>query len=229
MAFKKHNPGCDCCDGFVSECPNDDTTPFEGLSITGIPTTLTLGPFTIPDFNGTYLMTASDLCAPDAGDVPLPLFGIPTDPDCCLFQWQAGETQEELMDDISCFAYEMTNVKLSCTWGLFLTAQYTDADTIEYALDITVRVSLKADVYDNLLFLNLGTQTSHCMAINEFSGSKISDNVGGLIVNPETFDIVANGDGEYTCATAFFCEVEEQTGSGNWAYLDEWEITLEWV
>jgi len=223
------NLGCNCCDEFVSDCPNDDTTEFEGLSITGLPTTLTIGPFTIPDFNGTYLLTASDVCAPDAGDVPLPLFGIPTDPDCCVYNWEVVEVQDEPLDDVSCFAYNLTNVKLECVWGFFLTAQYVDADTIEYTVDISVRVALKADVYDNISFFSLGTQTSYCMTANTIeSGSIIGNNSGGLIV-PVTADIIAQGDAEYTCSTAFFCEIDEYTGTGNWAYLDEWEIELEWV
>jgi len=229
MAFKKHNPGCNCCDGFVSECPNDDTTPFEGLSITGIPTTLTLGPFTIPDFNGTYLLTASDVCAPDAGDVPLPIFGIPTAPDCCTFSWEIVDVQEEPLDDVECFTYDLTNFRIQCVWSIFITAQYVDSDTIEYTVDIAVRVSLKADVYDNTIPFDFGEQTSHCMTENLIqSGSIIGNNSGGLLV-PVTADIVAGGDAEYTCSTAFFCEVDEYTGTGNWALDDEWEVTLEWV
>jgi hypothetical protein len=137
--------------------------------------------------------------------------------------------QTEELDDFSCEGLDATNVRLECTWGMFMQIQYSDADTIEYAFLISVLIKWKADLDFGF---GVGPATVDCNSSAHFIRNPsitFIDNVAGSIVNPTPFTIIAESDGEYSCDITSLCELEAIEGIGNWAVDDEWEITLEWV
>lgn len=248
MGIFKNSPGCQCCEEEESCGVNDDTSLFEGLVLSGVPTYRiehyidptdlgagTDGYVDFPDINGTYLISAIEPdeggtgnCDIPSGDLPIQILGGSSKSNCCHYKWVVDDTVTLLS------VYEIKRRVILEAWS---TAPDTDTIYYNYSSFLSYKIPCGAGYY----YAPGGT--AHAFSSGTAPGCldggatawcyKDINNVSGSIPNPQTFDLLWYGGfgGDDTFADVTGPDCRELFGMPH-PEFDTYgivEVQLEWV
>lgn len=230
MGLKKHNPGCMCCGGGGSTCANEDTTTWSAITVSGLPTGITAGPFSVPDFNGTYMLSAMDPtagtggtpCDDIGGEVPIPLFGTATDPTCCTYSMLDQFDDYVSRADQDCGFGPLTDVRFLFRALFEIAAFYVSSTEVSYRCEFNWRVGVSY-IYGGSFFSTYNNTDVRRVRIPI---PTVETNSGGSIINPVTATTTTTGPATKNHGTP--CEY----GSPNFQAVDSsfsnTTVTITW-